>query len=219
MDELDDKLQDLARGYHEPPTPPRELMWARIQAKRPPQTERRPDVLPLRPRAVPAVRRAAAWAAGIAAVLLIGFALGRRTSPIEVPVELAVAPRPATGAPAGANAAREVAALAHLRQAESYLTLFRASVRSGDTDDLAVSTARELLASNRFLVNAPATDPQMRALLLDLELVLVGISQLQSSGRPEDIRLITDGLDEAGMLTRLRTASPRDSRPLPTGVL
>lgn len=219
MDELDDKLQDLARGYHEPPTPPRELMWARIQTKRALHVERRPDVLPLRPRPVPPVRRAAAWAAGIAAVLLIGFALGRRTSPTTAPGEIAMAPRPATGAPANANAALEVAALAHLRQAESYLTLFRASVRSGDTDDLAVSTARELLASNRFLVNAPATDPQMRALLLDLELVLVGISQLQSPGRPEDIRLITDGLDEAGMLTRLRTASPRDSRPLPTGVL
>jgi hypothetical protein len=130
-----------------------------------------------------------------------------------------VAPQPPAVAPSRANAPLEVAAQAHLRQAETYLTLFRASVRTGETNDLAVSTARELLASNRFLVNASGTDPQMRALLLDLELVLVGISQLQSSDRPEDIRLITDGLDQAGMLTRLRSASPRDSRPLPTGVL
>jgi hypothetical protein len=218
MDELDDKLQGLAQGYHEPPTPPRELMWARIQAKRAPLGERAPDVLPFRPRPAPRVRRIAAWAAGIAAVLLIGFALGRRTSSTAAPGEVAMAPPPASIAH-NANAALEVAALAHLRQAESYLTLFRASVRAGETDDLAVSTARELLASNRFLVNAPATDPQMRALLLDLELVLVGIAQLQATGRPEDIRLITDGLDEAGMLTRLRTASPRDSRSLPSGVL
>ena len=60
MDELDDKLQDLARGYHEPPSPPRELMWARIQAKRTPPVEHRPDVLPLRRRPVAPVRRAAA---------------------------------------------------------------------------------------------------------------------------------------------------------------
>jgi hypothetical protein len=194
-------------------------MWARIQAKRTPQVERRPDVLPLRPRPVPPARRAAAWAAGLAAVLLIGFALGRRSSQLAVPAEVTVAPRPSAATPTHANPALEVAAQAHLRQAESYLTLFRASVRAGETSDLAVPTARELLVSNRFLANAPAIDPQTRALLLDLELVLVGISQLQASGRPEDVRLITDGLDEAGMLTRLRTASPRDSRPLPTGVL
>lgn len=217
MDELDDKLQDLAQGYHEPPAPPRELMWARIQAKRAPQVERLPDVLPFRPRPALPMRRAAAWAAGIAAVLTIGFFLGRRSSP--APSEVAVAPQPSAVTPSRANAPLEVAAQAHLRQAETYLTLFRASVRAGETNDLAVSTARELLASNRFLVNASGTDPQMRALLLDLELVLVGISQLQSSDRPEDIRLITDGLDQAGMLTRLRSASPRDSRPLPTGVL
>jgi hypothetical protein len=155
----------------------------------------------------------------MAAVLLIGVAIGRRTAPAAGPGDVAVSSQAPTSTTAKPGAALEVAALAHLRQAETYLTLFRASVRAGDTNDLAVSTARELLASNRFLLSAPDTDPQMRALLLDLELVLVGISQLQASDRPEDVQLITDGLDEAGMLTRLRTASPRDSRPLPTGVL
>jgi len=220
MDELEEKLQQLAHGYHEPPTAPREQMWARIEARRAATVERRPGALPLRRPRSP-VRRAAAWAAGMAAVLLIGVAIGRRTAPAAGPGDVAVSSQAQapTGATEQAGAALEVAALAHLRQAETYLTLFRASVRAGDTNDLAVSTARELLASNRFLLSAPDTDPQMRALLLDLELVLVGISQLQASDRPEDLQLITDGLDEAGMLTRLRTASPRDSRPLPTGVL
>ena len=33
MDELDDKLQELARGYHEPPAAPRDEMWARIHGQ------------------------------------------------------------------------------------------------------------------------------------------------------------------------------------------
>ena len=219
MDELDDKLQDLARAYHEPPTPPRELMWARIQAKRAQQepTEPQPVVLPLRPRPQVPVRRIAAWAAGLAAVLLLGIAIGRGTSH-DLPAAREMA---RASAPAGveSNVALDAAVQAHLRQAETYLTLFRASVRQGETDELAASTARELLASNRFLVSAQGTDPKLRSLLLDLELVLVGITQLQASDRPEDLKLITDGLDEAGMLTRLRSATPRDPRPFPTGVL
>ncbi|HEX5633476.1 MAG TPA: hypothetical protein VFX50_09615, partial [Gemmatimonadales bacterium] len=147
---------------------------------------------------------------------------GRGTRVGPTAPELAVNEPGAAAAPGSTsprNDALTVAAQAHLRQAETYLTLFRASVRAGETDELAVPAARELLATNRFLVNAPGTDPRLRDLLLDLELVLVEIAQLQATGRAEDVRLITDGLDQAGMLTRLRTASPRDAKPLPIGVL
>jgi hypothetical protein len=222
MDELDEKLREQLDGYNEPPTPPRELMWARIQAKRAASPRPEAVVVPFRPRPAAPARREAAWATGIAAVLALGFALGRGTRVVPSSPELAVdEPRAAAGPDAASprHDALTVAAQAHLRQAETYLTLFRASVRAGETDELAVPAARELLATNRFLVNAPGTDPRLRALLLDLELVLVEIAQLQATGRAEDVRLITDGLDQAGMLTRLRTAAPRDARPLPIGVL
>lgn len=230
MDELDDKLQELAQAYHEPPEAPRERMWARIQAERAAQAaeaRREPDVLTFRPRRTVPIRRVAAWAAGVAAVLLLGIAIGRGTRGEPIRSEMAqapaITPQPATtnasSEAVATNVALDAAVQAHLRQAEAYLTLFRASVRSGETDHLALPAARELLATNRILVGAPGMDPRRRELMLDLELVLVGISQLQASGRPADIQLITDGLDQAGMLTRLRSAAPRDRRPLPTGVI
>jgi len=220
MDELDDKLQELARGYHEPPAAPRDEMWARIQARRAAAPEAPPKVLPFRPRPAVPVHRYAAWAASAAAVLLLGVAIGRGTSRSpSAPETVATASAPAAVGAATSNVALDAAVRAHLRQSETYLTLFRASVRSGSADPLAVSTARELLASNRFLTSASGTDPKLRALLLDLQLVLVGISQLQAADRPEDFRLITDGLDDAGMLTRLRSATPRGARPYPTGVI
>jgi hypothetical protein len=220
MDELDDRLQELARGYHEPPAPRRELMWARIEARRaarPAPAE--PPVVPLQPRPAAPLRRTAAWAAGLAAVLTIGFALGRRSADAPAGPGVAAPPAVTAAGPSARHEALAIAAQAHLRQAETYLTLFRASVNAGDLDGLAVPAARELLATNRILTSAPGTDPRMRRLLLDLELVLVEIAQLQASGRPDDVRLITDGLDEAGMLTRLRAAAPRDATPLPIGVL
>jgi hypothetical protein len=220
MDELDDRLQDLARGYHEPPAPRRDMMWARIEARRAARpAPGAPSVIPLRPRPVAPLRRAAAWAAGLAAVLTLGFALGRRSADAPAGPGDATSVAVTAAAPSARREALAVAAQAHVRQAESYLTLFRASVNAGDLDGLAVPAARELLATNRVLTSAPGTDPRLRQLLLDLELVLVEIAQLQASRRPDDVRLITDGLDEAGMLTRLRAAAPRDARPLPIGVL
>jgi hypothetical protein len=96
----------------------------------------------------------------------------------------------------------------HLGQAEAFLTLFRASVRQGRQEQLASSTARQLLATNRLLLDSPAAaNPKLKLLLQDLELVLVQIAQLERAHRSEDVRLITNGLED-GMLVRLRAAVP-----------
>ena len=71
------------------------------------------------------------------------------------------------------------------------------------------STVRQLLATNRLLLDSPAaTDNRTRILLQDLELVLAQIAQL--SGRPSspDLDFITNGLDDSGVMSRLRTAVP-----------
>jgi hypothetical protein len=102
-----------------------------------------------------------------------------------------------------------LAATEHLSQSETFLTLFRASVRQGGNEQLASSTARQLLATNRLLLDSPAaTDNRTRILLQDLELVLAQIAQL--SGRPSspDLDFITNGLDDSGVMSRLRTAVP-----------
>jgi hypothetical protein len=212
-DGFEDRLKDAARDYNVPPETPRDAMWAAIQAGRraggqadgteleKAESERR--VLTFRPSARPPVR----LAAGIAAILALGFALGRlteREAPPGGPVATVVEPpaRPT-------DAAYRVATTEHLSQSETFLTLFRASVRGGGDERLASATARQLLATNRLLLDSPAaSDGRTRALLQDLELVLAEIAQLSPQPRSRDLDLIKEGLEEGGVLTRLRTAVP-----------
>jgi hypothetical protein len=209
-DRLDDQLRDAARDYHAPPETPREEMWDRIVAARKERTERAERaenatrIIPLRP-----FRRLRPFRLpiGIAALLALGIGLGRLTAPTQdsaTPTTVAT-----VRAPRGSDVAYQVAATEHLSQSETFLTLFRASVRQGGSEQLASSTARQLLATNRLLLDSrAASDSRTRLLLQDLELVLAQIAQL--SGRPSapDLDLITEGLDDSGVMSRLRTAVP-----------
>jgi hypothetical protein len=98
----------------------------------------------------------------------------------------------------------------YLAQSETFLSLFRTAVTEGRDDRLAPATARQLLATNRLLLDSPAAhDPATRNLLQELELVLAQISQLSAdSSRGGDVRIITDGLDQNDMMLRLRAQSP-----------
>ena len=206
-DPLEPELREAARAYHEPPgEPPRERMWQEIVARRTANGLRRERG---------SRRWLVAWAAGIAAVLVIGIGIGRLT--VRQPV-------PSGGAPVAAVAggprkedltAYRVAAAEHLGQAEAFLTLFRASVRREPQERLASSTARQLLATNRLLLDSPAAvDPRLKLLLQDLELVLAQIAQLNPARSNEDLQLIREGLDD-GVLVRLRAAVPAGTAVMP----
>jgi len=79
-------------------------------------------------------------------------------------------------------------------------------VREGQDESLAPATARELLVNNRLLMDSPAADdPRVKHLLGDIELVLAQIAQMPAEGRQADARIITDGLDAGGVLTRIRS--------------
>ena len=54
---------------------------------------------------------------------------------------------------------------------------------------------------------APA-HARIRALLEDLELILVQVTTLDGSRSPEELDLITDGLEQREVLPRLRTVIP-----------
>jgi len=202
-DRLDDQLRDAAKDYNDPPETPRDLMWERIVAERAEKTDRS-SVLPIRP-----LRhlRPLWWAAGIAAVLALGIGLGRLSinrTPLAAPAPIATGTTPRVG-----NAAYQVATAEHLSQSEAFLTLFRASVRQGGNEQLASATARQLLATNRLLLDSPAAnDGKTRLLLQDLELVLAEIAQLTPQPRSRDLDLITEGLERGGVMSRLRTAVP-----------
>ena len=199
---LEPSLLAAAREYHRPPEPPREAIWRAIQAER--RAER--ATLP-----APAPRRWVPWAAAAAALLAVGVGIGRLTQP---------GPGTDRGAPAASwglsvatprvnEAAYRLTTVEHLGQAEAFLTLFRASVRTGGQERLASATARQLLATNRLLLDSPAaTDRKTRVLLEDLELVLAEIAQLAADAQPDDRALIREGMDRGGVLSRLRTEVP-----------
>jgi hypothetical protein len=200
---LDDRFDDLrresARDYNDPPETPREEMWAKIKAEK---AEKGPSwILPFRP------FRPLRLAVGIAALLALGIGLGRltvrRPAPLPAPVVVA------TETPRAKGTAYQIATTEHLSQSEAFLTLFRASLTGGGNERLASATARQLLATNRLLLDSPAaTDGKTRLLLQDLELVLAEIAQLSPQPRARDLDLITEGLEQGGVLSRLRTAVP-----------
>ena len=211
-DRFEDQLRESAKEYNVPPETPREEMWAAIQAKRAEggQTDGRTDgrkTIPLFPRTLPPYRRLLLWPAAIAALLAIGIGLGRMSAPRTEP---ATAPVAATATePRMTGVAYQVVATEHLGQAETFLTLFRTSVRRGGNEQLASATARQLLATNRLLLDSPAaTDNRTRLLLQDLELVLVQIAQLSPRPSSPDLDLITEDLEDSGVMSRLRTAVP-----------
>ena len=225
-DPLEPRIVELAKTYNAPPAMDREAVWRAIEARRQATGGRRqatggrPQLASGRRLARGSRRpvmstRAAAWITGIAALLVLGIGIGRLTAPTSVSPGIEVA---ATSAPArGPSTALELVAAQHLSQSEAYLTLFRASVRTGQVDSLPVSTARQLLATNRLLLDSPVADARLRPLLLDLELVLAEITQLGPTGRQADVKLITDGLDQGDVMMRLQVAPGRGS--LPIGVL
>jgi hypothetical protein len=213
-DRFDDLLRDAARDYNEPPATPREEMWARIAAER--EERRRHEVRKedkdRRVLRFPTFRtlptsRPFRVAAAVAALLAVGVGLGRMSVSNPEPGPPSVAT--VAEGPRINSAAYSIVTTEHLSQSEAFLTLFRASVRQPGDGRLASATARQLLATNRLLLDSPAaSDARMRLLLQDLELVLAEIAQLSPQPRSGDVELITEGLEQGGVLSRLRTAVP-----------
>jgi len=203
-DQLDESLRAAARDYHTPPDTPRDSMWRAIEAQRRADRARRP-----------AVRRWIPWAAAAAALLALGVGIGRLTLPGTPAGPVPSAPLAAeAGAPRVNETAYRLATLEHLGQSEAFLTLFRASVHSGGQERLASATARQLLASNRLLLDSPAArDRKTRVLLEDLELVLAEIAQLSPQATAGDRELIREDLGRGGVLARLRTVVPAGATP------
>ncbi|HVX87296.1 MAG TPA: hypothetical protein VG940_00075 [Gemmatimonadales bacterium] len=211
---LDPRLMAAARARHEPPPVPREELWTRIQAARrggPAATAglgtarwRRPHVL------VPVA---------IAATLILGIILGRLWIPLGTGVKHEVA----GATPDSAGKARKedlfarYAAEQTLGQAEVLLTQYRSDAAAGAATTTTPDEARKLLLATRLLLDAPTlSDPRLRDLLEDLELVLAQIAE--GSQVKEDRAVITDGLDRHDVLPRLRAATVNTGIQLPGAI-
>lgn len=210
-DPMDETLARLAReGYHRPPEPPREEMWAAIRAARGDELARR---------RLARERRWAPWAAGIAAALLLGVGLGRLSvrpgDPVTLPVAVAPAPAPEPAV------AYQVAATQHLSRAEALLTSFRSEARSGRVDEEVSAWARDLLSNTRLMLDSPAAeDPQLRLLLEELELILAQISGLPQQGPAaetrQEVEIVRQAIEDGGVIPKLRTAIPAGAPQMAT---
>ena len=202
-DRFEERMRDAARDYHQPPETPRDAMWAAIAAERRRRAEPRVFV----------VRPALRWGLAMAAVLLVGIAIGRwmPSTSTTAPTTGNIATRSTS------DVAYTVAAVQYLNSTETLLTGFRADARAGHVDTLFIDQARELLSSTRLLLQCPAgQDPHLKPLLEDLELVLAQIAVLPSGRRDTlDVDLITQGMDHQSVLTRLRTAIPASPASAP----
>lgn len=197
-------LQDAAKTYHEPRPAPRDEMWARIAAQRASRTQ---GVIVLRPWL--------RWTLAAAAVLLVGIGIGRWTA--QQATTATGGTRVATADTAGNDVVYQVAATQYLSRTETFLTAFRADLRAGRADTRFTGQARDLLTTTRLLLDSPAADdPRMRALLEDLELVLVQISQLATARDRHDTDLITQDMDQRSVLPKLRSAIPAGPVPVRT---
>lgn len=188
-DRFEERLQEAARDYHVPPATPRDEMWQAIAARR--AAERRG-----------AVRPWMRWGVGVAAILVLGIAIGRFTAPTrDVAVVVNGAADPGTS-----GTIYRVAATQYLSRTEAFLTGFRADAGRGRLDAGFRASARELLTATRLLLDSPAGDDvRLRALLEDLELVLAQVARYE---RGDDTQFIDQGLDQRGVLLRLRAEIP-----------
>ena len=195
---LSERLMDAARAHQEPPPPPREEMWARIK------TARRQDG---KTSSQPAWKRPQVWVPlAIAATLFLGIAIGRNWIPIGMVVKRDVVTADSAISPKKKDLFAQYAAEQTLGQAEVLLTQYRSDVAAGVQPTTTPAEARKLLLATRLLLDAPSiSDPRLRDLLEDLELVMAQISE--GSAQDEDRAVITEGLERRDVLPRLRAAT------------
>lgn len=200
--ELDQALVELRRSYNVPPAVvPTNEMWGRIEgeafgARR--MTRLRSAVIP--PRAV--------WWVGIAAALVVGVGIGRVTSSRERAGSHAALPTSADAGPRATDTTSYDRSTArYLGQTAALLIALPAEARAGRADGRFAARAAELLTTTRLLLDSPAAaDPQVRALLEDVELVLAQIAHLESDRGRVEYELIAQALEQRDLLPRLTAA-------------
>jgi ElaB/YqjD/DUF883 family membrane-anchored ribosome-binding protein len=210
----------VRRHWNPPPETPRDVIWAGIREAREAR-DRRPATGE-GPEAATGLHRhlrPKPWWIGVAAALAIGVALGRLSNrPATGPGEALVAeggevPTVVSDSELGSEATSlpyRAAAGQLLDRSETFLTMVRAGGATEESMAEVREWARPLLTRTRLLLGSPAAeDPQLKALLDDLEIVLTQIAQLRA-GDSEELEWIDEGMDRRRLLFRLRAAAAAD---------
>jgi len=216
-DQLDALLKDAAQTYHRPPDlPETESLWAAIDQALPtgPVGMERPRLTVVR-----AEPRRRSWLANpwlrTAAVLLCGVAIGRLSAraggfgaPAAVPsvASVSTVERDAAAAADRTDADR-VATNEYLGRTQALLAALPAELHARRADPAYHSQADALLLQTRLLLDSPAaSDPALRSLFDDLEVVLAQVVRLRADRDPTRVELLQQSLEQRDVLPRLRDA-------------
>ena len=188
-------MKDAAATYRRPPEAPLDEMWASIEAEAfgtPLHTKRRVSLM------------SSPWLR-MAAVLVLGVAIGRGSTLFQrsaPPVSQTVA---TTGKDAGDS--YQLTTDRYLDQTVALLVQLPKQLQSGRTDSAFVARANKSLTTLRLLMDSPAaSNPRMRSLFEDLELVLVQVVQMPKTGSAADASLIRQAMQQRDVMPRLRDA-------------
>jgi hypothetical protein len=212
-DKLPEPMRNAARDYNSPPELERaELddMWSAIEGQAFPKRFSTPSAEAWMPRAEH--REPRTWfSAGnllpLAAVLLLGVAIGRFALPREQAAQVSVATTPPAADSVAVPEAYQSTTSQYLGQTVALLIALPSEGRSSRADDLYLNRAHDLLLTTRLLMDSPAAaDPRFRNLLEDLELVLAQVVRLQADQSRAELDLIRQALEQRDVLPRLRTA-------------
>ena len=216
-DRLPETVRSAARDYNDPPELSQtdlESVWSAIEKDAFPPRFSSPSA----DRSTSDSGRRSSNAGGwfstrnlvpLAAVLLLGVAIGRFGLPRKPVASTTVAVRPPAPDSVAVPEPYQNTTSRYLGQTAALLVALPAEVNAGRADDRFLGRAHDLLLTTRLLLDTPAaTDPRFRTLLEDLELVLVQVVRLQSdqgSDRTE-LDLIRQALEQRDVLPRLRNA-------------
>jgi hypothetical protein len=205
-DERFDKLmRDAAQSYHRPPDlPPLEEIWESIE-----QARQRGEPESFRAGAGKRSVLSQPWLR-MAAILIVGVGLGRASVVMRPPAPQAAKP---TAPPTAAAPATEVPRAyqldtdQYLGQAAALLISLPAELNAQHANPNFARRADDLLLETRLLLDSPAaSDPGMRTLFEDLEVILVQVVRLGADPDGTRIDLLNEVLEQRNLIPRLRDA-------------
>jgi hypothetical protein len=209
-DRLPEPLTAAAQDYNDPPELTRsqlDAMWSDIEREAFPGRFSSPTRTHRDPRGGDgwrSIRRLLR----LAAVLLLGVAIGRFGIPRGPQPSSVVAELPAARADSvGLAEPYQSTTSRYLGQTAALLVSLPSEVRAGRADDELLGRAHDLLLTTRLLLDSPAAaDPRIRTLFEDLELVLAQIVRLETEQSRAELDLIRLALEQRDVLPRLRHA-------------
>jgi hypothetical protein len=203
---FDELMRDAAHTYNRPPeVPPLEAMWDVIEQRR----QNSPRLVEdgrirdpfLSRKNRPWLRQP--WLR-MAAMLVLGLILGRASVALVSEPEPEVIPPPT-----GEAVARPYQSITinYLGETAALLVDLPTELEGERTDSLFIDRADDLLLRTRLLLESPATaDPALRALLEDVEVVLVQVVRLPEKNDPTRTELLREALEQNNVMPRIRNA-------------